>query len=103
VTTILREWMEQHYPALLAVIDWPRYRLLGRCWAQDCPVATRLNVLHPPRQLRRCESTPMAIGLTLRGWLLAKGMDPAVLDAWCEAYGLDPGAVVQPVVPANVA
>jgi hypothetical protein len=93
--------MEARCPWLLAVIDWPKYRLFGHCWAQDCPVATRLNVLHPPRQLRRCESTPMAIGITLRGWLYAKGMDPAVLDAWCEAYGLDPDAIVRPVVPVS--
>jgi hypothetical protein len=74
------------------------FRVAGRCFVCD-----RLMALHTPRQLDRCENAPLDIGITLRGWLLAKGLDPAVLDAWCEAHGLDPGAVVQPVVPANVA
>jgi hypothetical protein len=94
----MREWIEARYPWLLAVVDWPRYRLFGRCFAQGCG---RLVILHAPRQLRRCENTPMAIGITLRGWLLTKGMDPAMLDAWCEAYNLDPDAVVRPVVPVS--
>jgi hypothetical protein len=34
------------------------YRLAGRCWA-----CHRLVVLHTPRQLRRCEGTPLAIVL----------------------------------------
>jgi hypothetical protein len=73
----LREWMDEHLPAwLLGVIDWPRYRLFGDCWAEDCPVAGRLNVLHTPRQLRRCENTPTAIRLTERGWLVGQGIDP---------------------------
>jgi len=85
---------------LMGVLDWPRYRLFGRCWATGCG---RLVVLHGPWRLRRCESTPMAIGLTARGWLRAQGLDPADVDAWCLANGVDPGAVVQPVMPANVA
>jgi hypothetical protein len=32
-----------------------RYRLFGRCWA-----CHRRVVLHSPRQLRRCEDTPLA-------------------------------------------
>jgi hypothetical protein len=101
----MHDWLERHAPALLPVIDWPGYRLFGHCWAQDCPVPSRLNVLHPPRQLRQCETTPMNIGITLRGWLLSRGLDPVVLDEWCRSRGLDPGAVVDPinVDPASVA
>jgi hypothetical protein len=99
VRTIFREWMESRYRWLLAVVDWPRYRLFGRCLAQGCG---RPVLLHTPRQLRRCESTPMAISLTARGWLHAQGLDPDAIDAWCYANGIDPGAVVRPVAPVSV-
>jgi hypothetical protein len=60
----LREWMDGYLPPkVLAVIDWPRYRLFGMCWAENCPVIGRANILHTPRQLWRCENTPMAIVL----------------------------------------
>jgi hypothetical protein len=73
----LREWMDEHLPWwLLGVIDWPRYRLFRRCWAEHCPVSGRLNILHTPRRLHRCEGTPMAISLTERGWLTVEGIDP---------------------------
>jgi hypothetical protein len=52
---------------LVGVWYWPKYRLLSYCWAQDCPIPSRLNVLHGPWQLRRCENTPMAISLTEKG------------------------------------
>jgi hypothetical protein len=52
---------------LVGVWHWPKYRLLSYCWAQDCPIPSRLNVLHGPWQLRRCENTPMAISLTEKG------------------------------------
>ena len=91
--------MEQRHPRLIGLWDWPRYRLsFDRCWAQGCG---RPVILHMPRQLRRCESTPMAIGLTARGWLRAQGLDPADIDAWCQANGIDPGAIVQPVAPVS--
>ena len=73
----MREWMDEHLPSwLLGVIDWPRYRLLGDCWAEDCPAASRKTIAHTPRQLRRCEGTPMAIQLTERGWLYGEGIEP---------------------------
>ena len=50
--------------------------LLGHCWAEDCPVSSRRTIRHTPRQLRRCEGTPMAIVITERGWLTAEGIDP---------------------------
>jgi hypothetical protein len=75
-----------------------RWRLFGRCWARGCG---RLVVLHTPRQLERCYDTPLAVGITVRGWLLSRGMDPGVLDAWCESRGIDPGAVLEPVVPVS--
>lgn len=75
-----------------------RFRLFSRCWGQGCG---RLAALHTPRRWNRCLDTPLAIGITARGWLLSKGLDPAVLDAWCEASGIDPDAIVQPVVPAS--
>jgi hypothetical protein len=53
--------MDEHLPSwLLGVLDWPGYRLVGRCWAEGCG---RLMVLHSPRQERRCAGTPMAIVL----------------------------------------
>jgi hypothetical protein len=52
---------------LIGCWHWPKYRLLSHCWAQGCPIPSRLNVLHGPWQLRRCESTPMAISLTEKG------------------------------------
>jgi hypothetical protein len=75
----LREWMEEHLPPWsLGLIDWPGYRLLGDCWAEECPVASRRTILHTPQQLRRCEGTPMAIELTDQGWLYANGIEPVV-------------------------
>jgi hypothetical protein len=73
----LRAWIDEHLPRwLLGIIDWPGYRLLGHCWAVDCPVPSRRAILHTPQQLRRCEGTPMAIVITERGWLMAEGIDP---------------------------
>jgi hypothetical protein len=51
-------------------------------------------VLHTPRQWNRCANTPLAITLTVKGWLLGKGMDPELLDEWCQQMGLDPAASV---------
>jgi hypothetical protein len=73
----LRDWMDDHLPGwILGLIDWPGYRLFGMCWAEECPVWNRRNVLHLPPQLGRCEGTPMAISLTERGWLYGEGIDP---------------------------
>jgi hypothetical protein len=52
-------------------------------------------LLHTPRQLDRCLDTPTGQVLTVQGWLLGRGMDPAVLAAWCEQMGLDPAAPVE--------
>jgi hypothetical protein len=60
----LRQWMEDHHPRLIAVWDWPRYRFIGRCWAQGCG---RLMILHSPWALYICERTPMAISITPKG------------------------------------
>jgi hypothetical protein len=69
--------MDEHLPWwVLGVIDWPGYRLLSECWAEDCPVTSRKNIAHTPRQLRRCEGAPMAISLTERGWLYGEGIEP---------------------------
>jgi hypothetical protein len=43
----------------------------------------------------------MAIGLTARGWLYAQGLSPEQIDAWCQVNGIDPGAIVRPVVPVS--
>jgi hypothetical protein len=56
-TTTLKE-------CLIGVWHWPKYRLLGRCWAQGCG---RLMVLHSPWALYSCSRTPMAITLTEQG------------------------------------
>jgi hypothetical protein len=48
----------------MAVVDWPGYRLFGRCWAEGCG---RLNILHSPWALYICERTPMAIRITPQG------------------------------------
>jgi hypothetical protein len=56
--------MDEHLPWwVLGLIDWPAYRLFSECWAEECPVPSRRNILHSPAQLRRCERTPMAIVL----------------------------------------
>ena len=68
----LREWMARHHPRLLGLIDWPGYRLRGRCWAEGCG---RLMALHSPRRLYACESTPMAIAFTERGEALAAAIE----------------------------
>jgi hypothetical protein len=73
-----------------------RFRLFGRCFVCD-----RLMALHTPRRLDRCESTPLPIGVTVRGWLHANGLDAGAIDAWCSTNGVDPGAVVQPVAPVS--
>jgi hypothetical protein len=49
---------------LPGVWHWPKYRLLGRCWAQGCG---RLMVLHSPWALYDCSRTPLAITLTDAG------------------------------------
>jgi hypothetical protein len=95
----IREWLEAKHPRLLDAWLWVWLRLTGsRCFAQGCG---RLLLLHTPRQWDRCCSTPLAVSLTVRGWLHARGLDPAAIDAWCGANGIDPGAVVQPVVPVS--
>jgi hypothetical protein len=68
VSTI-RDWLEQHAPRLIAVYDWLCLRATGsRCYAQGCG---RLVLLHTPRQLNRCYSTPLAIVITEQGYARA--------------------------------
>jgi hypothetical protein len=57
--------MEAHlHWRVLGVIDWPKYRFFGRCWAIGCglPMA-----LHTPWRLYDCERTPMSISITEQG------------------------------------
>jgi hypothetical protein len=62
-------WMERNLPVwLLGLLDGPRYRLFGRCWARGCPAPGRCMVLHSPRQARRCYSTPLAVVLVEPGY-----------------------------------
>jgi hypothetical protein len=69
----LRRWMEANLPLwLLGIIDWPKYRFIGYCWAEGCG---RLMVLHPPWRLFICENTPMAIKLTDRGQFASYGVE----------------------------
>jgi hypothetical protein len=80
---------------------WLWLRLTGsRCFAQGCG---RLLLLHTPHQWDRCCGTPLGINLTVRGWLLAEGLDAPAVDAWCRANGIAPDAIVEPIAPANVA
>jgi hypothetical protein len=48
----------------MGVLDWPAYRLCGRCWAEGCG---RLMILHSPWALYICERTPMGITITEKG------------------------------------
>jgi hypothetical protein len=58
--------MDEHLPWwVLGVIDWPKYRLLSRCW-----VCGRLMVLHTPWALFVCERVPMPIEITEQGMAL---------------------------------
>jgi len=60
----MRGWIDANLPWwLLGVIDWPRYRLLGRCL-----VCGRLVVLHTPWVLYICERTPLPIEITDKGY-----------------------------------
>ena len=69
----MRDWLETRAPRLLGVLDWPRYRLFGRCWAQGCG---QLIILHSPWRLFICERTPLAIALTDQGRArIADGQD----------------------------
>jgi hypothetical protein len=79
-------WLEDHAPPwAVSAFGWPHYRLFSRCWAQGCPVPGRLQILHGPRQLRRCETTPMAIVITEQGYAAAVVAEAEQLTA--EAAG----------------
>jgi hypothetical protein len=70
----LRDWMEEHLPWwLIGLIDWPRYRLLGRCM-----VCGRLVVLHTPWALFVCERTPLPIEITAKGYARLGEAEPVV-------------------------
>jgi hypothetical protein len=69
----LREWIDANVPPwLLGLIDWPGYRLRGRCWAEGCG---RLMALHSPWRLYACERTPMAVAFTEQGEALADALE----------------------------
>jgi hypothetical protein len=70
----VRDWMEEHLPWwVIGVIDWPGYRLLGRC-----VVCGRLVVLHTPWALYVCERTPLPIEITDKGLALLADSEPVV-------------------------
>jgi hypothetical protein len=74
--------MDEHLPPwMLGVINWPAYRLLGRCMVCD-----RLIVLHSPWALYVCERTSLPIEITEQGW--------ARLNAYRAAQA-------EPVVPVS--
>jgi hypothetical protein len=62
VRTLAR--LDRDAPALVGagLIDWPGYRLIGRCWP-----CGRLVVLHTPWALFVCERTPLPIEITEQG------------------------------------
>jgi hypothetical protein len=68
----LRQWFEDHHPKLIGLVDWPKYRFIGRCWAEGCG---RLMVLHSPWRLFACERTSMAVVLTEKGRQYAELLD----------------------------
>jgi hypothetical protein len=62
----LRDWIEEHLPWwVLGMIDWPGYRLFGRC----IPCG-RLTVLHTPWALYVCERTALPFEITDKGYAL---------------------------------
>jgi hypothetical protein len=64
----MREWIEDNCPMwMLGIIDWPKYRLLGRCF-----VCGRLVILHSPWALFVCERTPVPIEITEKGEALLR-------------------------------
>jgi hypothetical protein len=70
----VRDAMDEHLPWwLLGLIDWPRYRLLGRCMA-----CGRLVVLHTPWALFVCERTTLAIEITEQGMARLADSQPVV-------------------------
>jgi hypothetical protein len=58
----LRDWLEQRYPRLVVIVDWPRYRFFSRCFS-----CGRLMILHTPWVLYICERTPLPISITPAG------------------------------------
>ena len=86
----LRAWMDDHLPnRVVGVIDWPRHRLLSRCW-----VCGRLMVLHSPWALFLCERLPMPIEITDKGEALLR-------QHAMEADLPDTSWQVEPVVPVS--
>jgi hypothetical protein len=68
----LRDWIEEHLPWwVLGLLDWPGYRLFGRC----IPCG-RLMVLHTPWALYVCERTSLPIEITEQG--MARLDEPVV-------------------------
>jgi hypothetical protein len=64
----MRDWMERHLSCrVLGLIDWPGYRLFGRCWT-----CNRLMILHTPWALFICERTNTAVEFTGKGEALLR-------------------------------
>jgi hypothetical protein len=91
----VRDWMEEHLPPwLLGVIDWPWYRLFGRC-----SVCGRRIVLHTPWALYVCERTPLPIELAEQG-LERLAQDAMLADLPGTDWQLEPVVPVSHAKPA---
>jgi hypothetical protein len=92
----MRDWMDEHLPWwVLGVIDWPKYRLISRCWP-----CGRLMALHTPWAKFVCERTPMPITITDAGMDLMRAPVPLAV-ALADLPSTDWQLVGDAVVPVS--